>query len=112
MANDGKLIRLFNGATQTVDVTGGDGVVTNFRNNKANIYIFGTFGSGTVTIETQAPDGSTWIQERDRTGSAFSVTDDEIVPLGNLVYGQKIRLQLSGSTTPSIDAFIQRVSPD
>lgn len=107
----GKKIRLFNG--QSADTTGSeDGTIVDFRNNKANIFIFGTFGGGTVTIETLAPDDTTWIQERDRTGSPFSVTTNEIIPLGNLVYNQKIRLQLSGSTAPDLDAWVVRVAPD
>lgn len=66
--------------------------------------IKGTFGSGTVKLQRQVDDSSTPVWVDFDTGSFTSAVIRNVeVPAGPL------RLNLSGSTAPSLDAWIEKV---
>lgn len=85
-----------------------DGTIVNFRTDLADIEFSGSFGGGTVTLERESNDGSTWIQERDSAGTVVSVNTSEIVRI-SLPYGAKIRATIAGSTSPDLKVWIKRV---
>lgn len=59
------------------------------------LYLSGTWGSGTVTVEASPDDGTTWVAVPDLSFTANSVK--------NLVFRfTKIRLKLNGATNPTL----------
>lgn len=80
------------GSTEWLTVTTKEGA-------KTNIFVAGTFGSGTITVEKQI-NGNT--SDLLQSGVAITMTaaDDNMY---NLAPRVKIRLTLAGSTSPAID---------
>ena len=66
---------------------------------------WGTFGSGTVKLQMSPDGGSTWIDMLDVNGNAVSETANGMA-LFELAAGVKIRADLSGSTSPTINTRI------
>lgn len=89
--------------------TSTSGTVVNFRTDRADLEFVGTFGGATITIQREAPDGATWIDERDSSGTVVSVTAPQYVPIV-LPYGAKIRATMASSSgTSDVDVYIKRV---
>lgn len=74
---------------------GGDGAFT----------AVGTFGGGTVTLQMQAPDSSTWLS----LGSGTALTASGVS--GFSAPQCLLRIAVSGSTTPSLKAWTRGISP-
>lgn len=70
----------------------GDGLI--------NIYISGTMGGGTVTLEALAPDGSTYVA---CAGGAFTSAGLHVINAASFTG----RVTLSGATSPSISVWIE-----
>lgn len=63
------------------------------------VFIFGTFGSGTVTLEG-SPNNTDWFVLSDPQGNAISKTDKAVEAVAeNAPY---IRAQISGSTAATV----------
>ena len=67
----------------------------------ATLFAYGGFGGGTLALEG-SPDDTNWYPINDSSGSAITLTapGSAIIP-GNHKY---LRVSLSGSTTPTVDA--------
>lgn len=76
------------GSTPSVDWEGGNGT----------LFVVGTVGSGTYALQQLAPDGTTWSPVF--AGVTAAGQTNFLAPAG------KLRLTASGSTTPSIKAWV------
>lgn len=65
-----------------------------------NVYIAGTFGGGTVSVQAQLPDGSGWVTVG---GGDITVAGMHVIDAGPFVG----RLHLAGATSPSINAWVE-----
>lgn len=97
------LILLFFGSTAWGNSYGtfsadGDGDGVNLRVGLGSVTLSGTWGSGTVALQVQRLDG-TWEEVKTYTSSDAADTTPVIVDFGSPV---KIRVVLSGSTSPSL----------
>ncbi len=82
----------------------GNGATTQIAHTKPlELEAVGTFGSGTVTLEQLANDGSTWYEV-----GGVSITADGSVGVLRLAHGS-YRAVLAGSTTPSLTVTLQEV---
>jgi len=101
-------VQLFNG--QAADTVGTEtGFEIPFSSERCDIEVSGDFGSGgTVTIERLSNDGSTWVAERDLSRVVVSVTTKEIIPF-ELPYNVTLRAQLSGSTSPDLNVWVNLI---
>lgn len=70
-----------------------------------HISAYGTFGSGTVTLQYSLDAGATW-NAVDTTNLAFTADGNGNFELPFC----KLRINLAGSTTPDIDYVIDSVS--
>lgn len=84
-----------------------DGSSTAFTAHPGEVVLqaAGTFGSGTLTVEKQLSDDSTWQAFED---GAF--TSGPISQIITLAPGQPIRVTLAGATSPSITGEILSVT--
>lgn len=62
------------------------------------LYINGTFGSGTITLEA-SPDGTTWISIPGQSWTAAAVANIQF-------RYAKLRIVLTGSTSPAINWWV------
>lgn len=62
-----------------------------------------TWGGGTLILQTSFDGGTTWVA----VPSASYTSGDGVMATGLRVYGNKLRLSLSGSTSPAIDVTIK-----
>jgi hypothetical protein len=67
-----------------------------------------TFGSGTVTIQVQGPDGVAYITNPLGTATFNAGTANSFVNRF-LVYGPTMRFSLAGATSPSLDLRVRAV---
>lgn len=65
-----------------------------------NVYVAGTFGGGTVTVEAELPDGSGWVAV---AGGAITEAGMHVIDAGPFVG----RLSLAGATGPTINAWVE-----
>lgn len=82
----------------------GNGNSSSIEVNKRAIAFIGssggtTFGSGTVTIQLQAPNGD-WCDSQQTATASNVLAIDVIIPT-------TVRLSLSGATSPDLDYAIQ-----
>lgn len=84
------------------------GKVIKFRGDFADIEVTGTFGGAAITFQRLGSDGSTWIDERDESGTVVSITQNEIVRI-SIPYSVTLRATAAGTTTTDIDVSIKRV---
>ena len=84
------------GATSAVKWRGGDG----------NVEVSGTFGGGTATVQKSTDGGTTW-KDMDTTNLSFTETTFKTFRAND---GDKLRVNLSGSTTPTLEVFINESS--
>jgi len=73
----------------------GTAVENKLSRAELRLSVFGTFDSGTFTLETLAVDGTTWIAENDTTRSLVSITANENITL-TLPYGIQVRGVVTG----------------
>lgn len=75
------------------------------RGGIATLWIGGTFGGGTVTVQS-SPNGTTWFNVPASTSdlsTAISATSDAML---NVDVGQSLlRVSISGSTSPDVDVY-------
>ena len=64
-----------------------------------SLYADGTFGGGTVKLQASPDGGTTWFDV-----PSASLTVKGVV--GGTVYGQRLRLDLSGATAPTLSAWL------
>lgn len=86
-----------------VSANGNSSVVDVDENKILDLVAFaakGTWGSGTIKLQAQLPDNSTWfdVPSATRTSDGYYVATN--------VYASKLRLNLAGATSPSLDAWI------
>ena len=77
------------GSTAPLDWPGGDGAY----------YAIGTFGGGTLTLQTLAPDGTTYVS----LGTAVALTANGVA--GFSAPAGLLRATLTGSAGPSLKAW-------
>ena len=72
------------------------------------VFVTGSFGSGTVTIQASPDGGTTKVTLRDVAGTIVSITDNDVYNIrlgyaGKL--GEEIQLYatIAGATTPDVD---------
>lgn len=82
---------------------------------EVTVFAYGSFGSGTVTIQASPDAGTTKVTLKDVAGSTVSITTPDVYNIRTGfagINGQEIELYatMSGSTTPSVtvDAFDNR----
>jgi hypothetical protein len=63
-----------------------------------NIYVAGSLGGGTLTLEAKLPDGTGYVPVQSFTAAGMFVV--EAAPA-------VLRLSLSGSMTPSVSAWVE-----
>lgn len=81
-----------------------DGNSSSIEVNRRAIAFIGSsggtyFGSGTVTVQLQAPNGD-WCSSQQTASSSDVLAIDVVIPT-------TVRLNLSGATTPDLDYSIQ-----
>lgn len=81
-------------SNQTTNANGST-VINDLSRAEQRLSVFGTFDSGSFTLQTRASDDSTWIDERDTTRSVVSITSDENITV-TLPYGISVRGVVSG----------------
>jgi len=91
-------MQIFNGQTE-------DGVSEIFRVQRAdelvNIWVSGDLGGGTVTVESLAPDGTTWVKV-----NGSEITEPLMITLEAPRFDA--RLRLADSTDANINAWAER----
>lgn len=96
-------------------VTADGDVVFDWKNtdkgdiSKGTAFVYGTFGSGTATFTVSPDGGTTYVPLKDVFGNAiaptaagmfnFELCADEAISLSDNI---KIKISLSGATTPSL----------
>ncbi len=80
-------------------------------------HAFGTFGSGTVTLQVSPDNGSTWIDILDEVGNPvaftangsknFTIASTSNNPIASEI--TRLRFNLAGSTAPSLTLVIADV---
>ena len=84
--------------------------------NRGSVYVFGTFGSGTVTLQASPDGGTTFIDIPDAIGSSITFTANGMTNFE--LYGNAdidsdeqviIRLALAGATSPSITYIVNDI---
>ncbi len=86
-----------------------DGSSQEFQGKTGDIKvrIIGDFGGGSVALEQQSVEDSTWSAVYDNTTAiAWAAPDDSILSLGKI---DNYRLTLSGSTAPDLEYTISSV---
>ena len=79
---------------------------------QATVFIDGTFGSGTVTIQYSPDQGTTKITGKDFTGTALSATANAVFttqPMGNGAANSdfiSVYATMSGATSPSVSVIL------
>lgn len=76
-----------------------------FSNDPLQLVANGTFGGGTVTLQSSIDGGTTW-----NTVSGISITSSGAAP--QLIYaswGELFRAVLTGGTSPSLTVYLQEV---
>lgn len=92
--------------TQVFTGQAADGVSQSFKydgGGKAlNVYLSNNLGGGTVTLEALLPDGSAWVSLPgiSLTGAGLHVVLERAAPFIG-------RLRLSGSTSASLDGWVE-----
>lgn len=71
-----------------------------------NIAVWGTFDSGTVSLEGSPDGGTTWIQILLDDGSPAQFTTNILKAINTIKTGIWLRATLSGATSPNINAKI------
>lgn len=82
-----------NGSSRPMEFLGGAGT----------LFVTGTFGGGTATLEILAPDGVTWLT----VGAGTTLTTAGAA--GFTAPVRPIRVTLAGATAPSIQAWVLSV---
>lgn len=77
-----------------------------FPNRRAQLAVWGTFGSGTVTLQFSPDSGTTWVTAKDMNGTDIAYTTARGVEI-IAPHGELLRCVLSGSTSASINAKLQ-----
>ena len=96
-------MKVFDGQTS-------DGTSLEFKNltgtsGHMNLYVSGTLGGGTVTVEAELPDSSGWVPV---DGLAISSVGMHVVDTTYFVG----RLVLSGATSPNVSAWVEGENVD
>lgn len=93
-------------SAQTSSANGTTNVV-NWRNDKQDLYAYGTWGGASIKLQRLATDGTTWIDECDLLLNTITLTSDKIVPL-SIPYGESVRAVLAGATgTTSLTVILK-----
>ncbi len=97
-------LTLFSAQTASAN---GSTVVVDWRNDKQDMYAYGTWGGASITLERLAIDGTTWIKESDLLMNTITLTANKIVPL-SIPYGESVRAVLAGATgTTSLTVILK-----
>lgn len=84
--------------------------------NRATLYVYGTFGSGTASLLVSPDGGGTYINVTDSLGNNIAFTANGVVnfelygngdPIANKTV--KLRLTLAGATSPDLNYVIDDV---
>lgn len=68
---------------------------------------FGTWGSGSLVIQASFDDGTTWIDLTDANGNVVTLTSNTA---RNVEVGfAKVRVTLSGATSPDLDIVMDDI---
>jgi hypothetical protein len=112
---------MFSSATLTANSTPvkvAEAIKTNMLTNyAASIYVGGDFDSGTVALYVSPDNGATLYPLKDDSGTAISVTDDEVffITLGggqgdsnnaNPNLREQIWAEITGAGTPSVTVTV------
>jgi len=78
---------------------------------EGTVHLTGTFGGGSVKLQTSPDGGTTKVDCKDISGSAYSATANDMVNIklgdgGTLTDCIKLYAVLSGSTAPNINATL------
>lgn len=84
--------------TAAAIVADGQSVAADYQGGTATFFATGTFGGGTVMLQTLAPDGVTWVPIG--AGITAAGLANFAAPAG------KLRVAVTGSTTPSLQAWV------
>ena len=93
----------------TVQTVDGQSTVVNLNTRVNGEYFMaasGGFGGGTLAAEVSPDGGTTWVPVRERDGTAAVLTTPGELPI--LVAGDLLRLDLSGATAATLDAWVGR----
>lgn len=111
----GQRLTLFTGAT-------GNGATASVRSkmtqDELDFVVYGVFDGATVALQTLAPDGTTWIPQRDVVQTVISATASGTSPTAvrysvSLPYGVFVRGFLASVTgNTSLSACLQRRGRD
>jgi len=72
---------------------------------RGTVYVFGTFGGGTVTLQSSPDGGTTFIDVPDSTGAATTLTANGMVNFELFSDAEEpieLNLNLAGATAPSL----------
>ena len=92
--------------TTVAFTTDGQGDVSSFGYNggKRTFVAYGDFGGGTLKLQYSPDEGTTWIDEG--SNSELTANGDFSMDADNVSAGILYRLDLSGSTSPSLTVKI------
>lgn len=94
-------------AAQTISADGNTTAVTLpglYNRVTVNLGTTATFGSGTVKVQASPDAGTTWV---DVTSASFSSATAATKKADYNVYGTKVRLNVAGSTNPTLDLQVR-----
>lgn len=83
--------------TLTVPASNGNGAASDVRGGEYVVHCYGTFDSGTVTLEVSPDDGTTWYGLTDHQDDAVTFSGDGQRRF-NIDAGRQLRAALSGSS--------------
>jgi hypothetical protein len=90
-------------ATPTITVDGSYPVSPgwiDYEGGNGSFFAVGTFGGGSAALQIQAPDGATWVN----IGAGVTFTANGVG--GFTAPAGRLRVTLSGSTAPSLKAWV------
>lgn len=78
-------------------------VAVNYSNKTAIVKVWGTFGTGTIKLQTLAPNSSpnVWIDVPDLDGSVLTFTSNTQSTLEFIVQNEQIRAVLASASGPT-----------
>jgi len=85
----------------TAAANGTGSAVPGFFTDKASLYVSGTFGGATVTLEASPDDGTTWVPVNGVSVTAATVLTIDLV-------ATQVRGVVTGGTAEAVDAQIIR----
>lgn len=95
---------------QSRTTDGSQTTILNYPDQKILVQAWGTWGGATITLQTIAPDNTTYITLTDLTGSAITLTADTQLTVTDFVQNQTFRAVLAGASgSTNLNLTLQQI---